>query len=145
MSEYRMDVFTSRRPNSNANIFVGEAGRIFYDQEVPILRLSDSVTPGGIPFVGGGSGGGNVTQIVAGANINISPVSGVGVVTINATGGSGTQGPQGNQGSIGPQGNQGSIGPQGNQGSTNLVYYDGGTSNTAPTECPLMLDMGESS
>jgi len=32
---------------------------------------------------------GGVTQIVAGANINITPVSGTGVVTVNATGGSG--------------------------------------------------------
>ena len=129
MSEYRMDVFTSRRPNSNANVFVGEAGRIFYDQEIPILRLSDGVTPGGIPFVGGGSGGGNVNQIIAGTNINISPISGVGIVTIAAIGG------------IGPQG------PQGPPGTAELVYYDGGNafSNTAYPIFPLRLDMGSAS
>jgi hypothetical protein len=121
-----MDVFTSRRTNSNANIFVGEAGRIFYDQEIPILRLSDGVTPGGIPFVGGGSGGGNVNQIIAGTNINISPISGVGIVTINATGGIGPQGPQGNQGgtgNIGPPGPQGNQGPQGSSSSSSSIDF----------------------
>lgn len=36
------------------------------------------------------SGGTGVTQIVAGANIVISPVGGTGVVTISSTGSSGT-------------------------------------------------------
>ena len=34
-------------------------------------------------------GGGAVTQLVAGTNVTLSPVSGVGVVTINAAGGGG--------------------------------------------------------
>jgi hypothetical protein len=34
-----------------------------------------------------GTGGGGVTQIVAGTNITISPTGGTGVVTINSTGG----------------------------------------------------------
>lgn len=37
----------------------------------------------------GGSGGGAVTKIIAGSNITISPASGTGEVTINASGGSG--------------------------------------------------------
>lgn len=41
---------------------------------------------------GGGGGGGGVTQIIAGANVTISPSGGTGVVTINATGGGGTGG-----------------------------------------------------
>lgn len=58
----------------------------------------DVVMSGGIPpntfpspvsltdlFPGGGSGVGGVTQIIAGANIAISPLGGSGVVTINAT------------------------------------------------------------
>lgn len=36
-----------------------------------------------------GTGGGGVTQIVAGTNITISPVGGTGVVTINSSGGGG--------------------------------------------------------
>jgi hypothetical protein len=41
---------------------------------------------------GGGGGGAGVTQIVAGTNVTISPGSGEGVVTINATGGGGSPG-----------------------------------------------------
>jgi len=37
-----------------------------------------------------GSGGGGVTQIVAGTNVTISPAGGTGVVTINSTGGGST-------------------------------------------------------
>ena len=37
-----------------------------------------------------GGGGGNVSQIIAGTNITISPVGGTGAVTINSTGGTGT-------------------------------------------------------
>ena len=96
MSIYRMDVFTSRRANSNANVFVGEAGRLFYDQDVPVLRLSDGVTPWWLIFTGGGSSG-NVNQLLAGNNIILSPSSGVGIVEISAIGG-GSQGPQGFQG-----------------------------------------------
>lgn len=36
-----------------------------------------------------GGGGGGVTQIIAGTNVTISPLSGTGTVTINATGGGG--------------------------------------------------------
>lgn len=64
-------VFTSRS-NILADTFVGEKGRIFYDEPdqpgvAPILRYSDGITVGGIPFLivsnnnGAGSGviGGN--------------------------------------------------------------------------------------
>ena len=37
----------------------------------------------------GGGGGGAVTKIIAGTNITIDPVTGLGAVTINASGGSG--------------------------------------------------------
>ena len=37
-----------------------------------------------------GTGGGGVDQIIAGSNITISPTSGVGTVTISATGGGGS-------------------------------------------------------
>ena len=60
MSDYRMDIFTSRRANSNANVYVGEAGRLFYDQEIPLLRLSDGVSPGGI-IIGNSQTNGNIS------------------------------------------------------------------------------------
>ena len=47
-----------------------------------------SVTTSGSTSGGGTSSG--VTQIVAGANVTISPVGGTGAVTINASGGSGS-------------------------------------------------------
>lgn len=37
--------------------FVGEEGNIFFDVETGELRLSDGITPGGIPIGGGGGGG----------------------------------------------------------------------------------------
>ena len=57
---------------------------------------------------------GGVTQIVAGTNISISPVSGLGAVTINSTGGGGT--PGGTDTNI--QFNSGST----FSGSSNLTY-----------------------
>lgn len=51
-----------------ADEFVGDLGQIFYNEELGDLRLSDGVSPGGIPLVlgsSGGSGGGNATMIVA--------------------------------------------------------------------------------
>lgn len=39
-----------------AETYVGDKGIIFYDEDTPELRLSDGVTPGGIPFTSGGGG-----------------------------------------------------------------------------------------
>jgi len=108
-----MDIFTSRRANSNANVFIGEAGRLFYDQDIPVLRLSDGITPGGMIIAGGST-----------SNANIGP--------------QGNQGNQGTQGAIGPQGNQGSLGfqgtagSQGNQGNVGLQGSQGSTGPQGP-------------
>ena len=68
------------------NDFIGEEGTIFYDVETGELRLSDGVTPGGIPISGGGGGGGYVLPtasatvkggIRVGANLTINPTTGV--------------------------------------------------------------------
>lgn len=40
-----------------ASTYVGDKGIIFYDEDTPQLRLSDGITPGGIPFTGGGGTG----------------------------------------------------------------------------------------
>ena len=37
--------------------FVGEIGNIFFNVDTGELRLSDGVTPGGLPIMGGGGGG----------------------------------------------------------------------------------------
>lgn len=56
------------------------------DSQVDLLRKLVNNTA---LIAEGGISGGGVTQIVAGANVTISPLNGLGAVTINATGGGG--------------------------------------------------------
>jgi len=42
------------------NLFIGEYGTIFYNEDTGDLRLSDGVTPGGIPLGAGGGGGATI-------------------------------------------------------------------------------------
>lgn len=46
-------IFPEKLGNANASTFVGDKGEIFYDPTVGLLKLSDGVTPGGIPITGG--------------------------------------------------------------------------------------------
>lgn len=55
MGNYIQKIVSSRM-GGNANIFIGELGRMFYDQDDGIIRLSDGKTAGGI-IVSNGSGG----------------------------------------------------------------------------------------
>lgn len=54
------DVYThklfSSRAKVNVTDFVGEVGRIFYNEQTGELRLSDGVTPYGLPIYTGGGG-----------------------------------------------------------------------------------------
>lgn len=52
------------------------------------MALRSRPTRSSFRRTGGGVGSGGVDQIIAGVNITISPTSGIGIVTINATGGS---------------------------------------------------------
>lgn len=45
-----------------APTYIGEKGIIFYDEDIPELRLSDGITPGGILFTGGGGTGTFILQ-----------------------------------------------------------------------------------
>lgn len=45
--------------------FVGEEGNIFFNVETGEIRLSDGVTPGGLPVAGGGGAGGNGLQEIS--------------------------------------------------------------------------------
>lgn len=50
-------VFSSRNNNLNSELYVGEAGRLFYEQPAivgvaPVLKYSDGSTPGGLPLSG---------------------------------------------------------------------------------------------
>ena len=59
---------SGRVTSVDADEFVGDLGQIFYNESIGDLRLSDGVSPGGIPLVlgsGGGTGGGNATMIVS--------------------------------------------------------------------------------
>ena len=51
MSNVTHKMYTDNMGGTNANTYIGNKGEIFYDRdgETP-LRLSDGVTPGGIPF-----------------------------------------------------------------------------------------------
>ena len=51
-------LFTSR-VKIPASQYIGESGRMFYDESTGCLRLSDGVTPGGIPACGNSGGGGS--------------------------------------------------------------------------------------
>ena len=59
MSEFTQKIWTSLVPNANPNTFVGDSGHIFYDPSTGNLRLSDGITPGGIPLLVTGNISGN--------------------------------------------------------------------------------------
>jgi hypothetical protein len=72
--------------------FVGEEGNIFFNIDTGELRLSDGITPGGLPVAGTGGGGALpiasatvLGGIKVGENLTIAPDG-----TLNATGGGGT-------------------------------------------------------
>jgi hypothetical protein len=73
--------------------FVGEIGNIFFNIDTGELRLSDGVTPGGLPIMGGGGGGtiivrddgvpkGSAGVLDFGNNITVSVSAGVGTVDV---------------------------------------------------------------
>ena len=74
------NLFTSRDNNANAETYVGQQDRIWWDPETNSFYYSDGSTPGGIPV---GSGGNpfnqvlNTTSSVTFANINITGTANV--------------------------------------------------------------------
>jgi hypothetical protein len=55
---YIQQFFTSRDNNANAETFVGQTGRLWWDPVTNQIYSSDGNTPGGIPLSGGGGGNG---------------------------------------------------------------------------------------
>jgi len=121
-----------------ADEYIGEAGIIFYNQEIGDLRLSDGVTIGGIPINtgSGGGGGGNATIIVSAtaptgvATGTLWWNSSTGVLNIRYGGGwqiaSTTPGPKGDTGATGPAGANGtSIVIKGSVSAVNLLPTSG--------------------
>lgn len=62
---YIQNLFTSRDNNANAETYVGQTGRLWWDPVTNSFYYSDGSTPGGIPIGGGGNGspGGTNTQV----------------------------------------------------------------------------------
>ena len=150
-------VFSSRNNNLNADEYVGEKGRLFYDEPTtpgvaPTLRYSDGETVGGLPLLGSGGGGGAIAisdegQLLTSTATSINfvgdgvtaTVSGNNVtVTVNGglTGPTGPQGPAngptGPQGAIGATGTQGVAGPTGSQGLVGPTGSQGVAGPTGP-------------
>lgn len=79
------------------------------------------------------SGGSGVSKVIPGANVTVSPSSGVGDVTISAasSGAQGPAGPAGPAGSTGSTGATGPAGPAGPTGATGPVGPGGGATGPA--------------
>ena len=62
---YIQNFFTSRDNNANAETYVGQVGRLWWDPDTNQIYYSDGSTPGGIPVTSGGGGtpGGANTQV----------------------------------------------------------------------------------
>lgn len=56
---YIQQFFTSRDNNANAETFVGQEGRLWWDPTTNQIYSSDGNTPGGIPLAGGSGGATN--------------------------------------------------------------------------------------
>lgn len=61
MSDFTQDLFSSRRNYSDGNTRIGDKDRLWYDSVTNKIRVSDGVTPGGIPTSGSAEGGYELT------------------------------------------------------------------------------------
>lgn len=76
-------VYVDKLGASNSSEFIGDAGELFYDPNVPTLKLSDGSTPGGLTIAGGGGGGGSGESYWVSGVSGISTSSSVGIGTTN--------------------------------------------------------------
>ena len=85
MTSFIQQFFTSRDNNANAETFVGQEGRLWFDPVTNQIYSSDGSTPGGIPLAGGGGGngtpGGSNSQVQFNQN---GSFGGTANVTINS-------------------------------------------------------------
>ena len=65
MTSFIQQFFTSRDNNANAETFVGQEGRLWFNPTTNQIYSSDGNTPGGIPLAGGSGGtpGGSNSQV----------------------------------------------------------------------------------
>ena len=54
-------IWTSKSNLTSTSTYVARKGEIWYDSDTGNLRYSDGITPGGLPIVGSGGGGGALT------------------------------------------------------------------------------------
>ena len=141
-------VFSSRALKLDADQYIGEAGRLFYDQpanpgDAPTLRYSDGVTPGGIPLLGSGGGGAGPRGPSGpsgpsgprGINGLVGPTGPSGAIgLIGPTGPSGANGTAGATGPTGPSGANGSTGPTGPSGADGAPGVRGPQGPTGPSD-----------
>jgi hypothetical protein len=66
---YIQQFFTSRDNNANAETFVGQEGRLWWDPVTNQIYSSDGNTPGGIPLSGGGGATNKIYNGTSYANI----------------------------------------------------------------------------
>jgi hypothetical protein len=149
--------FTSRDNYANANTFVGEVQRLWYNPITNCIYVSDGNTPGGIAVGCCGSGNtvGNITVSdegsvltfnvdsfnFVGAGVTASNVGNAVTITIpggiqgiqGITGTQGTTGAQGIQGVQGAIGTQGVIGTQGITGTQGTQGVQGATGSQGTT------------
>ena len=135
--------------STNLSSITPAQGELLYTTDTKQVYVGDGTTAGGT-VVGGGGGGsgysgisgysghsgysglaGGVTCIVAGTNVTVSPTNGLGVVTINSTGGGGG-------GATGATGISGFSGTQGSTGATGATGISGfsGSGATGATGNP---------
>lgn len=81
------NLFTSRDNNANAETYVGQEGRIWWDPETNSFYYSDGSTPGGIAIGGGGGGNGTPSGPVNSIQYNAGGgnFGGTSNLSINAT------------------------------------------------------------
>ena len=128
-------LFTSRDNYADANTYVGQEQRLWYNPATNCFYVSDGVTPGGIPVGNCGGGGGGSTgatgatgpQGPAGTNSvgATGPIGSTGATGAGATGATGVAGSTGSTGLTGPTGPQGPAGDTGGIGATGPIGATG--------------------
>ena len=120
------------RLNSSQTLdnYVGQEGTIFYDEKTGEMRISDGVTPGGIPLQGGTSGGGTGPRGYTGSK-----------GLVGYTGSTGQPGYFGSTGQTGYTGSAGQLGSVGYTGSIGQTGYVGssGAGLTAASNAGLTI------
>lgn len=109
--------------------WIGQKGEIFYNSDVGELRLSDGVTPGGLPLPGAGTGGpGGIGY--TGSRAFVGSTGATGFVGSSGFGYAGSRGTQGIQGYTGSGGGGGT--GNGYTGSRGIQGFSGSSGTATP-------------